>query len=303
MTRWLQKRGSNDASCDRSSDKRERAGAEPDSMMDKGRTGLMRNNKLRALLTAGKPTLGTHMFTPSPAVVEILGHTGIFDYVEFSSEDGTFDLHDLDEFCRAAELYGLGTMIKVEQSNLRFVAGRAVGAGFEAMLFANTRSSEEAHACVQAVRPEMPGSDGEYGVTVRRSSYGMAPASVEYIEALSQVVVALMIEKKEAVERLEDILSVKGIDMVNFGPCDYSMSIGRTGCSDWTADPRMRAVERTVLTTAINMGIAPRVEIDSPDEARYYLDLGVRHLSIGYDLLILRDWWQANGEAVRRAIE
>ena len=42
----------------------------------------MRANRLRALLNAGKPTLGTRLNTASPALIEILGHIGLYDYVE-----------------------------------------------------------------------------------------------------------------------------------------------------------------------------------------------------------------------------
>ena len=54
----------------------------------------------------------------------------------------------------------------------------------------------------------------------------MEDGSPEYVEAMDDAVIALMIEKKGAVDNLEEVLSVKGIDMVQFGPGDYSMSIG-----------------------------------------------------------------------------
>jgi 4-hydroxy-2-oxoheptanedioate aldolase len=58
-----------------------------------------------------------------------------------------------------------------------------------------------------------------------------------------------------------------------------------------------------VLETSIKMGIPPRAEINSPDEAKYYLDLGVRHFCIGTDLLVLYQWMKNNGEALRKVVE
>ena len=75
----------------------------------------MRHNKLRELLRADRPTIGTHVHSSWPSVTEIVGHTGMFDYVEFVSEYAPFDLHGLDNICRAAELHGLSSMIKVDQ--------------------------------------------------------------------------------------------------------------------------------------------------------------------------------------------
>ena len=100
----------------------------------------MRPNKLRELLKADKPTLATHIHTTWPSVVEAIGHTGVYDYVEFVGEYGPYDLHDLDNLCRAAELYNMSMMIKVDQEPRGFLAQRAIGSGFHSVLFADCRS-------------------------------------------------------------------------------------------------------------------------------------------------------------------
>ena len=87
----------------------------------------MRPNRLRQLLTAGRPSIGTHVHTTWPTIVEVLGHTRQYDYVEFSGEYAPYDLHGLDDFCRAAELHGLGAMIKLDQEPRTWLAQRAVG--------------------------------------------------------------------------------------------------------------------------------------------------------------------------------
>jgi 4-hydroxy-2-oxoheptanedioate aldolase len=126
--------------------------------------------------------------------------------------------------------------------------------------------------------------------------YGGSPA---YVQALRDVVVMIMIEKRTAVDELEEILSIQGVDMIQWGPSDYSMSIGRPG--ERTA-PEVTSVARRVFETALKMGVQPRAEIRSIDQAKYYLDLGVRHFSLGTDLAILFDWWKTNGDALRKVI-
>ena len=64
----------------------------------------MRPNRLREALRADKPTIGTRIHSAWPSIVELVGHTGLFDYVEFLAEHAPYDLHDLDNLCRAAEL-------------------------------------------------------------------------------------------------------------------------------------------------------------------------------------------------------
>jgi 2-keto-3-deoxy-L-rhamnonate aldolase RhmA len=262
----------------------------------------MRPNKLRELLNAGQPTIGTHVHSTWPSIVEAIGHTGMFDYVEFVAEYAPFDLYALDNFCRAVELFDMSAMIKIDQSPQQFYAQRAIGSGFQSVLFVDCRSADEARACVRAVRPETPESHGLHGVGMRRFAYMSSAGSAEYVKALNDVVIALMIEKQPAVDQLEQILAVDGIDMIQWGPADYSMSIGRPGAYRQREDAEIKAVERRVIETALKMGVPPRAEINSVDQAKYYLDLGVRHFCIGTDISILYNWWQDNGENLRKTI-
>jgi 2-keto-3-deoxy-L-rhamnonate aldolase RhmA len=259
----------------------------------------MRANRFRELLDAGKPTLGTRVNAVWPSVVEVLGHTGMFDYVEFLAEYAPFDLHDLDNFCRAAELFDMTAIIKVDQDPRTSLAQRAIGAGFQGVLFTDCRSVEEVRQCVRIVRPETPEDSGINGVGVRRMTYMGRAGTPEYVQALRDVLVMVMIEKRQAVEQLEGILAVEGVDMIQWGPSDYSMSIGKAG---GRASPEVKAVERRVFETAREFGVPARAEIGSVDQARYYLDLGVRHFCLGTDLSILYEWWKANGDALRKVV-
>jgi 2-keto-3-deoxy-L-rhamnonate aldolase RhmA len=259
----------------------------------------MRPNKLRELLRENKLSIGTRVHSTWPSVVEAIGHTGMFDYVEFLAEYAPFDLYALDNFCRAAELYDMSAIIKVDQELQGFLAQRGIGSGFQGILFADCRTVDDVRRCVDIVRPETPEDGGKHGVGMRRFAYMGYGGSPEYVQALRDVVVMIMIEKKPALDRLEEILSVSGVDMIQWGPADYSMSIGLAGAR---SSPEVKAAERRVFETAVKLGVPPRAEINSVDEAKYYLDLGVRHFNIAADLSILFNWWKTNGDNLRKVI-
>ena len=120
--------------------------------------------------------------------------------------------------------------------------------------------------------------------------------SADYVELINSTVVAVMIEKKGAVEELDEILSIPGVDMIQWGATDYSMSIGLAG---QTKHPDVIAARDKVFKSALDKGIPPRAEIGSPDDAKEFIDMGVRHFSIGTDLAILYSWWQENGDALQ----
>ena len=257
----------------------------------------MRPNRFRALLNAGAPTLGTHLLSTWPTLVELVGQAGNYDYVEFTAEYSPFDMHDLDNLGRALELKDLAGMIKVEQTQWTHQAMRAIGSGFQSVLFADLRSVEDARACVAAVRAETPGTGGRLGVGMRRDvgtvRDGGSPA---YVAALNEVVIAVMVEKRECVEDLDAILSVKGIDMVQFGGSDYSMSIGVTGQRN---HPDVKRAERKTIETALAKGLHPRVELADISLAAPYLEMGVKHFCIGWDVRVLHEWWRVNGAGMR----
>src|SRR5213083_433185 len=242
----------------------------------------MRPNKLRELLKSNKPTLSTHIHTTWPSVVEAIGHTGLYDYVEFVGEYGPFDLHDLDNLARAGDIYNMSMQLKFDQEPRGLLAQRAIGSGFHSI-----------------VRAETPEYGGTYGVATRRFTYMGYGGTKEYVQALRDIVVAIMIEKPGTVDTLDDVLSVKGGDMVQWGGSDYSMGIGRAG---ERYSPELRVVERRVFETAIKMGVPPRAEIATADQAKYFLDMGVRHFSVGTDITVLHQWWKAQGEDLRKAL-
>ena len=261
----------------------------------------MRPNRLREKLDAGLPTLGTHILSSWPTLVELIGAAGgHYDYVEFTAEYAPFSLYDLDNLGRAMEVAGIGGMIKVEQGEYTHQAMRAIGSGFQSVLFADVRTVEDAKACVAAVRAETPGNRRGFGLTgvgmrrdVGTTLEGGSPA---YVKALDEAVVVLMVEKRECVEDLDAILAVPGIDMVQFGGSDYSMSIGQTGSR---GHPNVRKAELKTIETALKLGIHPRIEIGDADQAAPYIEMGVKHFCIGWDVRILADFWRTRGATMQ----
>src|SRR4029077_8245823 len=206
---------------------------------------------------------------------------------------------------RAFDLSGMSGMIKIEQTQYTHQAMRAVGAGFQSVLFADIRTVEDARTAVNAVRAETTMSKGVrgrglLGVGMRRDvgvvRQGGTPA---YVDALNEIVIAIMVEKKSCVDNLDEILKVPGIDMVQFGASDFSMSIGKPAQYN---HPEVVEAEQHVIRTALKKGKNPRVELRDPGQAQKYLDMGVKHFCIGWAVGILADWWDTKGAEMRKML-
>jgi len=261
----------------------------------------MKENKLRRLLSQNLPSTATRLWSTWPFYMEALGATGHFDYAEFVAEYAPFTQGDLENLARAAELHDMGTMIKVDFYNRGYVAQKAVAAGFQAVLFTDCRNAEQVAESVKMLKPETPEFGGMYGFPNRRfiGTQSHMP-QMDHAKRLNEVVVCFMIEKAEAMENIEEICAVPGVDMVQFGPSDYSMSAG------WNRAEHMeacRAAERRVIEVALGHGVQPRCEIGSAAEAGYYIDLGVRHFCLGDQTQVLNGFWKGEGGRMRAAAD
>ena len=183
-----------------------------------------KTNHLRVLLQAGKPSLATRIWSTWPIVIEAAGSTGNYDYVEFVGEYTPFSQSDLENMARAAELHGMSLMMKVDFQNRGYVAQKAIASGVQAILFTDCRNAQEVEESIHLVTPETAQDGGQFGYPNRRF-IGFQPylPQMEHAQRQRDIVRAFMIEKKSAVDDIEAICSVPGVDMIQFRPvglCD-----------------------------------------------------------------------------------
>lgn len=259
-------------------------------------------NTFRAALDAGKPTLGTHFLFADPDIAELIGDVGLFDYAEFAAEYSVLDMQLMYHMARAAQCANLPLMIKLDQEGQGFWAQAALGAGFKSVLFTDIRTPEDITECHRIIRADSPEIGGAMGVKIRRPALsGYAPEG--FLEDLASVVFTIMLEKNAAVENIEAVLAAardKGVDMAQWGPADYGLSRG---------NPRMmfedeiRPIEEMVIAKCIEYDVPPRIEIADVEQAKRYIDLGVRHFCIGWDRFILQAGLKNLGEGMRKLTE
>lgn len=258
---------------------------------------MMKHNKVRELLASNRPTIATRMWSTQPFFTEALGATGNYDYVEFVAEYTAFDQRDMETIAMAAELHNMGSMIKIDFQNRGYVAQKAIAAGFQAVMFTDCRDADEVRESLRTVKPETPEDGGTYGYPTRRY-IGFQPRlpQTQHAARIRDVVVAFMIEKKVAMDNIEAICAVPGVDMVQFGPSDYSLSRG------WDAKDHAAAykeAEREMIRAALAHGVRPRCEIPNVAAAQYYIDLGVRDFCLGDQFAKLQAIWTEEGSEMR----
>ena len=181
----------------------------------------------------------------------------------------------------------MSTMIKIDPVPVYFLAQRAIGAGFQNVMFADFRTTEEVQGALKAVRPEPEGMNGCW--MHRIEGYSIENGSKRFVEYAKDVVIAVMIEKKPLYDKLEDVLNMTDVDMIQFGPCDYAMSIGLAG--EFSNPKVCEAEEHTIKLSLKYNKIASRAGLQLHvgtgwirEDPQAVLDLGVVDYCIGFDV-------------------
>jgi 4-hydroxy-2-oxoheptanedioate aldolase len=263
---------------------------------------MILENTLRAKLDAGKPTIGTHILFADPDIAELIGDMGFFDYGEYAAEYSILDMNLLYHFARAGQCGGLPLMIKPDQEGQGFWTQAALGAGFKAVLFTDVRSVEDVDECHAIIAPDNPDRGGRMGVKLRRPALASYDTAA-YLEDLESVVFAIMIEKNVTVENLDAILDqarTRGVDMTQWGPADFGFSRGEPGLM---ATDGIRPFEEKVINKSLEHGLRPRIEIGAVEQAKRYIDLGVKDFCIGWDRFILRAQFAQLGEGMQKLLD
>lgn len=178
--------------------------------------------RLKARLKAGENVLGCILATRSSDVAEILAYAG-FDFLFIDHEHGFGSLGDAVDQMRAMKGTGTAALVRVPCNDTLYIR-RVLDAGADAILCPMVESAGEAASVVQACLFPPLGRRGAASRT-RASLYGGDP---DFADRLTEdLLIAVAIETETAVEHLEEIAAVPGVDALFIGPRDLSSSIGK----------------------------------------------------------------------------
>jgi 2-dehydro-3-deoxyglucarate aldolase len=213
---------------------------------------------LRARLRSGETTVGSWMQIPHASVAEIMGAAG-YDWVALDLEHGAIALHQLPDLCRALELGGTLPFARLASGHPTDCK-QALDAGVAGVIVPMIETAAQLRQ-VRAACSWPP--TGTRGVGFARANlFGKRFESYQ-AEAQAPLLVA-MIEHAVAVEALEDILSVEGLDAILVGPYDLSASLGITGRFE---EPRFKAALERIRSVTRQRSVPCGIHVVAPEPA------------------------------------
>jgi 2-dehydro-3-deoxyglucarate aldolase len=179
--------------------------------------------EIRLALSTNQASIGSWIQIPNSSTAEIMGQAG-YDWVAIDLEHGSIDIHQLPDLFRSLELGGTLPLVRLAQGHTKDCK-QALDAGAGGLIIPNVESAAQlSHIREICCWPPT----GKRGVGFSRANLFGKNFDEYKIEAQAPLLVA-MIENIKAVENLDEIVEVSGLDAVLVGPYDLSASMGITG--------------------------------------------------------------------------
>ena len=234
----------------------------------------MQKNRVKKILREGGLALGTYTGgIADPQIVEIIGHAG-YDAAFIDMEHTSFDLRDVQLMVIAAERVGITPIVRTPGFDPAFVL-RLLDMGVQGIQLPHISSARAAHEAVKAVRYAPLGDRGMAGAS-RASDYGKISLKDHMEQSNREITLAVMIEDLPAVQEIDAIASIEGIDIVAVGPSDMSRALGVSGTPD---HPKLVDVVQRVAEAVRKGGVArlalPMNHAALPRNAKQLKELGV----------------------------
>jgi 2-keto-3-deoxy-L-rhamnonate aldolase RhmA len=252
-------------------------------------------NPVRQRLRQGRPVLGHWVSLGSAAVVEVLAETGAaagMDWLMLDTEHSPAEGETVEQMIRAMKGTPVVPLVRVA-GNDPVLIKKALDRGALGVLVPLVGTPEAARAAVAASRYPPEGIRGAAGTRANR--YG-ADLPRYFAEWNRQVLVACQVETRQALEQVEAIAAVPGVDVLFIGPNDLSAALG---CFRQFGHPAfLQAVER-ILRAARDHGIAAGYMTSGAEEALARIAQGFRFIALGSDARLLAAAVTATYEEVR----
>jgi 4-hydroxy-2-oxoheptanedioate aldolase len=185
----------------------------------------MRENGMKSLWRTGATTIGAWLCMPSSFSAEVVAHAG-YDYVCIDTQHGLIGFETALHMLQAISTTGTTPIVRVP-SNEFGIINKMLDAGAMCIIVPMVNTPEEARRAVEACRYHPEGARS-YGPT--RAAY--YAGSDYFRRANAEVACIPMIETQQAVARVDEILSVPGIDAAYVGPADLSITLGERPAPD-----------------------------------------------------------------------
>ena len=246
-------------------------------------------NRTKALLSEGKAVAGTMLIEfRQPAVLQALKNAG-YDFATIDMEHGVFDYESVADLSRFGRHIGITPLVRVPDKQYPYIA-RALDVGAQGIMAPRLRSAADVREVVNVMKyPPL----GRRGCSFGRghTDFQTGPLTENMLAANEETLLIVQVETRGAIQEIDEIASLPGVDVLLIGPTDLSIELGVPGQLD--SPQLITAIEKTIAACQTH-GVVPGIQITDLEWLVHWADKGMRVLSSFSELALL----QRGGETV-----
>ena len=227
----------------------------------------------------------------APAVFAAAG----YDFAFIDMEHGNYSMETVADLIRGSKSVGIATIIRVPHLETYFIS-RVLDAGAEGIMVPMTSTKEQAERIVRYSKYAPLGQRG-FGGQLGHSDYRPVKAAEFMKEANEGTLIVAQIETKEAIENIDSILGVEGIDVGLIGPNDLSISLGIP--DQLNSEMTSQAIEK-VVEAAKKRKKASGIHIGNIESIRKWRTKGMTVLAYSADIAFMYNASKASLEELKR---
>jgi 4-hydroxy-2-oxoheptanedioate aldolase len=236
-------------------------------------------NEFKHAIAAGKLQIGLWCSLCSNVAAEIVSHSG-YDWLLLDTEHSPNEVPDILSQLQATQAGTASAIVRPAWNDMVLIK-RYLDIGAQTLLIPFVQNADEARAAVAATRYPPDGIRGITG-SGRASRYGRVK---DYLKnAGSEICVLVQVETRSALDQIEAIASVEGVDGVFIGPNDLSASFGQIG--NW-GHPEVQAALEDAVKRLEKIGKPAGILTPNEEEAKRFIQWGYTFVAVGSDIGLL----------------
>ncbi len=236
-------------------------------------------NPFKRALRAARAQIGLWSSLSSNYTVEVIAGAG-FDWILLDTEHSPSELENLLTQLQAAAPYATHPVVRVAWNDMVTIK-RVLDVGAQSLLVPYVSSAAEAKNAVSYTRYPPGGVRGVAGTT-RATRFGRIKDYAR--RAHEEICLLVQVETEQALQSIEAICAVDGVDGVFIGPADLHASLGHTG---EIANPGVKPLIDDAIRRIRKCGKAPGILTPNEADARHWLECGALFVAVGADVGIL----------------
>lgn len=238
---------------------------------------MIGKNVLKTKLKNGRMMLGTWCILPSASVVNVLAASGL-DFIIIDMEHGPIGYETAEDMVRAAEVEGCTPLIRVPRNDEADIL-RALDIGAHGVVVPHVETAADREKAVRAIKYQPVGGRGLSPFT-RAGGYDPADTARHTAKANEETLSVLIVEGQEGAKNLEAIIDDASVDVVYFGLCDLSQSLGIPGQLD---NPKLKEFVQDCVMEAKKKRIAVGAFTADRKMIDWFKEIGLQFITYSLD--------------------